>query len=100
MNNQKINRLKKGNVFTFDVPFIMSIKKSPKEEQSLLCEHQYGEKYAFKNETDNHMFFVVYKNGKELDCKWIIEKETNILYVSIISEWELYIPGEYVIKFI
>ena len=102
MNKQQINKIKKGYTFTFDVPSIMSIKHSPNEQDSLLCEHQYGERYTFSYETLEDMYFAIYKNGMYLDCEWKIEKETRNLYVYIknrVSErWESYIPGEYMIK--
>ena len=104
MNKQQINKIKKGYTFMFDVPSIMSIKYSPNEEDSLLCEHQYGERYTFSYETLEDMYFAISKNGIYLDCKWKIEKETRNLYVHIkngFSErWESYIPGEYMIKFV
>lgn len=104
MNTQIITNIKKGRIFTFDVPSIMSIKHSPREKDSLLCEHQYGEKYTFSYETMEDMYFAICKNGMYLDCKWRIEKETNNLYVKIKNKWserwEPYVPGEYIIKFI
>ena len=102
MNKQTISKIKKGYTFTFDVPSIMSIKHSPKETDSLLCEHQYGERYSFSYETNDDMFFAIYRDGMYMDCKWKIEKETNNLYVNIRNrfghKWQEYIPGEYVIK--
>lgn len=102
--NRIIPKIKTGKLFTFDMPTVFSIKLSPRETDSIYCEHQYGQTYKYKYETSESIYFAVYLNGTYVDCKWKIEKATHNLYVKIHNskgdKWELYIPGEYIIKLI
>ena len=102
MNFNKLISLRRGYMFTFDNPTIMSIKRSPSDVNSMLHEHQYGEKYSLSYETNEYIHFAIYKNGMYIDCKWKIEKQTYDLLVYIKNKlgdkWVRYVPGEYVIK--
>jgi hypothetical protein len=89
-----LNKIKNGSVFTFDTPLVTTIKQSPPEDISLVYEHQYGEKYVFRNEDQNKYYFSLIRNSGYIDCKWIIEKGTMILC----SVYVVYDPGEYVLK--
>ena len=102
MNKNILKNIKNGKPFKFDVPLTMSIKRSPNELDCLKCEHQYNETYIFRYETEDYLHFALCRNNNIIvDCKWKIEKYTNILYVYIKNSstgWERYSPGEYVIK--
>jgi len=102
MNFNKLVNMRRGYMFTFDRPSIMSIKRSPSEQYALLHEHQYNEKYLLSYETREHIYFAILKNGIYMDCKWKMEKETYDILVYIKNrpgdKWIRYIPGEYTVK--
>lgn len=102
MNFNKLVSLRRGYMFTFDRPTIMSIKRSPSEHHAMLHEHQYGEKYILSYETQEYVHFAILKNGVYKDCKWKLDKQTYDILVYIKNrigdKWVRYVPGEYVIK--
>lgn len=94
MDFNKLIQIRRGYKFVFDTPTIMSIKRSPKEKNAMICEHQYGVKYRLKKETHEYQTYEC--NG--IECEWKLNHKTYELYVKIGLKWEIYLPGEYVIK--